>query len=177
MLVQRKKYRLVKNTYISVNLINLLKQNYLLHFYLIKYTNSLTYSVLKTNLNHLNLRLLYCKNILLKKELFMFEVPSSYIDKLFVNNIIVVYVKDHFRYNFYSSSSTDLISKEINISPLYSCHSKRFLSSCILTKYHLLSKEKIVISLLLTLLNSNASFYIALIYHESFKRDRYLNSI
>lgn len=177
MLVQRKKYRLVKNTYTSVNLINLLKQNYLLHFYFIKHINSLTYSALKTNLNHLNLQLLYCKGILLKKEFFTFKVSNFYIDKLFINNIIVVYTKDYFRYSLYKNFSIELTSKKINMSLLYLYYSKRFLFSCTLIKYHLLSKEKVIISLLFILLNSNVFFYIALSYYESFKRGQYFNSI
>ena len=177
MLVQRKKYRLVKNTYISVNLINLLKQNCLLHFYFIKHINSLTYSTLKTNLNHLNSRLLYCKSILLKKEFFTFNVSSFYIDKLFINNIIVVYTKDHFRHNSHKNFFIELISKKINMSLLYLCYSKRFLFSSTLIKYHLLSKEKVIISLLFILLNSNAFFYMALYYYENFKRGQYFNSI
>lgn len=145
MLIQRKQYNLVKNTFRSIKIAILLKQCDCASFHFVKYFSSLQYLALKAFLKPFNLKLFYCDNFLL---------PFNYSKRFFLNNILIVYAKQTLiptlNYLFLIKS----MSEKMDVLPLHIYSFNKLLHPGVFDNYKLLL-NKVFNDLLSVLLNKS----------------------
>jgi len=93
-MLQRKKFRLLKIYLKLIRLNNLLEHNFSLNFHCIQYFDSLKYIALKNILCSLGLLLTHCNSILFKKKICLSNSLTIDQNKFLSGNILAIYSKN-----------------------------------------------------------------------------------